>query len=78
MRGSTPPSPRRFARAFDDLARKVDTHDVTRGDEFGQVHVMVPGPQPTSSTLSPLFRCGRRKPAEFCAVRHVWLRRTDS
>jgi hypothetical protein len=40
--------------------------------------VIVPGPHPTSSRLSPLFKWGRRNPAEFRAVRQVWLRKTDS
>ena len=41
-------------------------------------HVMLPGPQPTSSTETPGVRCGITKAAEFSAVREAWARTTDS
>lgn len=48
------------------------------GTRAAKSTVIVPGPQPTSRTLSPGLRWGRRYAAELAAVRHEWERRTDA
>ena len=48
------------------------------GHELARSAVIVPGPEPTSSSRWPGARCGSRYAAELAAVRLRWDRSTDS